>query len=73
MVQLVFIFVNERTDLLQALQIPDGGGKEQAEDQIDCIGEALVALLLIRNKVYHHVGFVVAHRDTDVTNSGQCL
>ena len=65
-VQVALGLVDEHRDLLQALQIPDGTGEEQAEDHIDMVGEALTPLLLERHKVDHHVRFVEADGDGDV-------
>ena len=66
MVELALIVFDKGTDLFQSLQIPDGGGEEQAEHQVDRVGEALIAFLLVRNEVNHHIRLVVANGDAKI-------
>ena len=64
-VEVALGFFEQHVDLLQSLQVPHGGGVKQAEHEVYGVGEAAVALLLVRHEVDHHVRFVVAHRDAD--------
>ena len=57
---------DERTDLFQAFQIPNSTRQEQSKDEVDVVGEAFAPLLLITHEVYHHIRFIVAHRDGDI-------
>ena len=66
LVEVAFRLLNENGDLLESLQVPHRRRKEEAEHQVDRVGKAHVALLLIRYKVNHHVRLEVAHRDADV-------
>ena len=63
MVQFALGFLYQGTDLLQTLQIPHGTGEEDAEDEVDAVGESQSTLLLIAHKVYHHIRLVVADSD----------
>ena len=63
MVQLALGFLNQGTDLLQTLQIPHGTGEEDAEHEVNAVGESQPTLLLIAYKVYHHIRLVVADGD----------
>ena len=59
-VQIALGFLDERVDLFQSFQIPYGRGEKETEYHVYIIGESLVALLLIANEVYHHIGLVIA-------------
>ena len=50
MVEVLLGAVDERRYLLQALQVPHSTGEEQAEDHVDMIRKALIALLLVRHE-----------------------
>ena len=65
-VEIALGLVDEHRNLLQTLQIPDGTGEEQAEDHVNMIRKALIALLLVRHEVDHHVRLVVADGNGDV-------
>ena len=63
-VQIALGFLDERVDLFQSFQIPYGRGEKETEYHVYIIGESLVALLLIANEVYHHIGFEIAQCHT---------
>ena len=66
MVEVLLGLVDERADLLEPLQVPDGTTEEEAEYHIHGIDETQPALLLVRHEVYHHVRLEVADRNEHV-------
>ena len=66
LVEVALGLIDEHRDLFQTFQVPDGTGKEDAEDHIDMVGEPLAALLLERDEVDHHIRLVETDGDGDV-------
>lgn len=62
-VEVAFGLFDEHVDLFESFQIPHGCREEEAEGEVDRVGEAEVAFLLIRHEINHHVGLIVTHGD----------
>ena len=67
MVEVALRLLDERVDLLESLQIPYGRGKEETENHVYIVGEAFTSLLLETHEINHHVGFVIADGDGDIS------
>ena len=65
-VQILLGLVDAGANLFETFQVPDGATEEEAENHIYGIDEAQSALLLVGDKINHHVCLEVADSDEDI-------